>query len=145
MERLSQLSIPSMKGWSSGEAVNLEEEILINHNWDILRRTMWNYVGIVRNTKRLTLAKERLSDMLREIEQHYLDYLITPNLIELRNISLVANMIIEAALKREESRGLHYTTDFPTMDNNSLHWNIFQRDTTMKNSRVNCVEKRSVG
>lgn len=113
--------------WSAGEAQTLDEEILINNNWDLLRRTMWNYVGIVRSNRRLRLAKERVADYLREIERHYYDYAITPNMIELRNISLVAMIIIQSALHRQESRGLHYMVDHPESLDEYRHWNIYKR------------------
>lgn len=113
--------------WKCGEAIDLEEEILINHNWDVIRRTMWNYVGIVRSTKRLMLAKERIGEIVAEVEQHYRDYFVTPNMVELRNICAVSMMIIEAALKRKESRGLHYTVDYPEPRDEYKLWNIFKR------------------
>lgn len=113
--------------WSAGHAQTLDEEILINNNWELLRRTMWNYVGIVRSNRRLLLAKDRVEDYLREIERHYYDYSITPNMIELRNISLVAMIIIQSALHRKESRGLHYMKDHPESLNEYRHWNIYQR------------------
>ncbi len=113
--------------WKAGGAKMLDEEILINHNWDLLRRVMWNYVGIVRSTKRLVLAKRQISEICKEIEQHYKDYFVTTNMVELRNISLVASLIIEAALERKESRGLHYMLDYPESDERYLHWKILER------------------
>lgn len=86
----------------------IDEEILINHNWDIIRRTMWNYVGIVRRPSRLLVARERVADVRREIDEIMKKYKLTTNMLELRNISLVASLIIEAALLRPESVGLHY-------------------------------------
>jgi len=91
----------------------IDEEILINHNWDVIRRTMWNYVGIVRKTSRLLVAKQRIADVRREIDEIMARYQLTTNMLELRNISLVASLIIEAALQRKESRGLHYVLDYP--------------------------------
>jgi L-aspartate oxidase len=130
--------------WSTGEAVDLEEEILINHNWDLIRRTMWNYVGIVRSDKRLRLAKERMKDITREIEQHYRDYYVSANMIELRNIGIVAMMIIEAAIHRKESRGLHYTHDYPECNEAYQHWNIFERSFKKMGWEMDCVGKRTV-
>ncbi len=138
---LHSWSHPPVDQWSAGKAIDLDEEILINHNWDIIRRTMWNYVGIVRNTKRLKLAQERVGDVLREIEQHYLDYYVTANMIELRNISLVAVMIIEAALQRKESRGLHFTVDHPGVDPKQKLWNVFVRDKNKKDWGLKLIEK----
>lgn len=97
--------------WQSGDANDLDEEILINHNWDAIRRVMWNYVGIVRSLKRLSLAKARMKAIFNEIDQHYHDYHITPNMIELRNIALISLLIIQSAEQRKESRGLHYLID----------------------------------
>jgi L-aspartate oxidase len=91
----------------------IDEEILINHNWDVIRRTMWNYVGIVRKTSRLLVAKERIAEVRREIDEIIGKYQLTTNMLELRNISLVASLIIDAALYRKESRGLHYILDYP--------------------------------
>jgi len=86
----------------------IDEEILINHNWDIIRRIMWNYVGIVRKTSRLLIAQDRIAEVRGEIDQIIEKYQLTTNMLELRNISLVASLIIEASLKRKESKGLHY-------------------------------------
>lgn len=86
----------------------IDEEILINHNWDIIRRVMWNYVGIVRKRSRLELAQKKVLEVKKEIDDIIEKYRITPNMIELRNISLVASLIIEASLQRTESKGLHY-------------------------------------
>ena len=130
--------------WSAGAAVDLEEEILINHNWDLIRRTMWNYVGIVRSDKRLNLAKERMKDITREIEQHYRDYYVSANMIELRNIGIVAMMIIEAALQRKESRGLHFMQDYPVCKKEYQHWNIFQRSFDQKGWDMDCVDKKII-
>lgn len=113
--------------WQCDKVVDLDEEILINHNWDLLRRVMWNYVGIVRNERRLTLAAQRISEVLKEIEQHYLDYRVTANMIELRNIAIIANLIIQAARIRKGSIGLHYIQDYPVTNEQELYWNVFQR------------------
>ncbi len=86
----------------------IDEEILINHNWDIIRRVMWNYVGIVRKSSRLKLARKQIRDVREEIDSIIGQYRMTPNLLELRNISKVAALIIEASEKRRESVGLHY-------------------------------------
>ncbi len=89
----------------------IDEEILINHNWDIIRRVMWNYVGIVRKESRLLLAKQRIAEVQKEIEIIFRTYKVTYNMLELRNISLVASLIIEASLKRKKSVGLHCLLD----------------------------------
>jgi L-aspartate oxidase len=94
----------------------IDEEIVINHNWDIIRRVMWNYVGIVRKESRLIIAKQRIAEVRTEIDEIVNKHKITPNMLELRNISLVASLIIDASLARKESKGLHYIIDYPTSD-----------------------------
>ena len=105
----------------------LDENILINHNWDVLRRTMWNYVGIVRNSKRLELARQRIISITREIESLYANHKITRNMVELRNIAQVSQLIVESAMLRKESRGLHYTTDYPESDSEQMYWLVLTR------------------
>ena len=105
----------------------LDENILINHNWDVLRRTMWNYVGIVRNSKRLELARQRIISITREIESLFANHKITRNMVELRNIAQVSQLIVESAMLRKESRGLHYTTDYPESDSEQMYWLVLSR------------------
>jgi L-aspartate oxidase len=132
-QKIANGNLENIDTWKEGKAIPLSEEILINHNWDLIRRTMWNYVGIVRSTKRLALAQERMVDIAKEIEQHYRDYYVTSNMVELRNITWIALMIIYAALKRKESRGLHYMIDYPAIDKQYCRWEIFQREKNGKN------------
>lgn len=113
--------------WTSGQAIDSDERVVISHNWDEIRRFMWDYVGIVRTNKRLTRAKERIVMIRKEIEKYYWDFLITPELIELRNLSSVAEMIIDSALFRKESRGLHYNTDYPWCEPDSQGVNTVLR------------------
>lgn len=119
----------------------LDEKILINHNWDVLRRTMWNYVGIVRNSKRLDLARQRIINMTEEIEDLCSGHEVTPPMAELRNIAQVSLLIIESALLRKESRGLHYSTDYPESDEGQRLWTVLSRDHSAKPWEFNVAHK----
>ncbi len=103
--------------WDESQVTNSDEEVLINHNWDELRRSMWDYVGIVRTNKRLERAMNRVVMLKAEIAEYYGQFRISPDLLELRNLVTVAELIIRCAQLRKESRGLHYTQDYPLPDN----------------------------
>lgn len=108
---LGKRQLKDVAGLDERSKEQIDEEILINHNWDVIRREMWNYVGIVRKKSRLLIAKQRISAVREEIDQILQNYKVTPNMLELRNISLVASLIIDASLSREKSRGLHFVID----------------------------------
>ena len=108
---------PPLPAWDESQVTDSDEEVVIAHNWDEVRRFMWDYVGIVRTTKRLTRAMNRLKLLKEEIAEYYGQFRITSDLLELRNLVTVAELIIRCAQMRKESRGLHYIKDYPEPDN----------------------------
>jgi L-aspartate oxidase len=104
-----------IKPWDESQVTSSDEDVVISHNWDELRRFMWDYVGIVRTNKRLQRAEHRIKLLQNEIQEYYSNYKVSRDLLELRNLATVAELIIRCALQRRESRGLHYTLDYPEL------------------------------
>ena len=113
--------------WRPGQVTDVDEMVVIFHNWEEVRRLMWDYVGIVRTDKRLQRAATRLRNLHAEVQEFYWNFKITTDLLELRNLVTVASLVVDCALSRKESRGLHFTLDYPERDDAK-----FLRDTTLR-------------
>ena len=116
-QKLPQLTMPkNLKPWDESQVSDSDEEVVVAHNWNELRHFMWDYVGIVRTDKRLNRAMNRVELLKKEIAEYYAHFRVTSDLLELRNLVIVAELIIRCAQQRKESRGLHYTLDYPELD-----------------------------
>jgi L-aspartate oxidase len=118
---------PGVPDWEVGSAAASDEAVIVTHNWDEIRRTMWNYVGIVRSDARLRRASRRVALLEEEIREYYWKHLVTRDLLELRNIQTVAELIIASAASRRESRGLHYTIDHPHQHSDGAQDTVIKR------------------
>ncbi len=120
---------PAFPEWNPGAAIQSEQRVLITQSWDEIRRLMWNYVGIVRGDRRLERALRRIQMLREEIHSYYWDHLLDSDLIELRNLATVAELVVRCAMARKESRGLHYTVDYPERDDaHCLRNTVLRRD-----------------
>ena len=132
-----EVSLPAVPEWDDSQVTDADEDVVILQNWDELRQTMWNYVGIVRTSKRLKRALHRIEMLKREITEYYEDYQVSKNLIELRNLVLVSEMIVRCAMERKESRGLHYTLDYPELAPELRKTILMPPDFKVSQPRVN--------
>jgi L-aspartate oxidase len=124
LNTLKQVDMPQIPAWNPGFAKEEEEEVIVSHNWDEVRTLMWNYVGIVRSNRRLEYAARRIALLKQEINQCYWERRLSKNLVELRNLVTVADLIVRCAEQRKESRGLHQNIDYPEVNNT-----LFAKDT----------------
>ena len=134
-QTLQKMTLPEFPQWRYTHKDDPDEKVVITQNWDEIRRFMWNYVGIVRSQKRLLRAKRRIDSLVHELHEFYWDQALSVDLLELRNIAVVAELIITSALYRRESRGLHYNIDYPESDNDWL------ADTIIENGQCYSMKR----
>lgn len=123
--------LPALPLWDESRVTDADEEVVISHNWEELRRFMWDYVGIVRTTKRLKRAKHRIGLLMREIDEFYANFKVSHDLIELRNLVVTADLIVRCAMQRKESRGLHFSRDYPETATKGRN-TVLKRRTTLR-------------
>jgi L-aspartate oxidase len=136
-------TLPDLPEWDESRVTDSDEEIVVTHNWHELRQVMWNYVGIVRTNKRLRRAANRIRLLKREINEYYSNFRVSNNLIELRNLATVAELIVRCARRRHESRGLHYTLDYPETKPYSHATVLKPPSTSSKNSRTGATANQT--
>lgn len=122
----------SIKPWKKPQVTNQDEMVVINHMWEEIRRLMWNYVGIVRSNKRLERAQHRLNNIMAEVKEYYSNMKVHSDILELRNIAIVADLTVRCALQRKESRGIHFSLDYPHQDDMSLRPENFELQSYKK-------------
>lgn len=137
--------MPQVPAWDESRVTDSDEEVVVSHNWEELRRFMWDYVGIVRSNKRLARARRRVDLLRHEINEYYGNFRVSNDLLELRNLVEVADLIVQSAMRRRESRGLHYNIDFPETDPNQAQPTVLIPDNYVPRIPEDRVSSGSAG